>query len=375
MKDGSFHASGTPQFLKQRFQVPCTLRIITNPRKREFFKKTGSPFVLSFQGLDAKLINAVGNMYMYDIPQASSHTIPMILDSLDRFVQANIIVSLNVETPSLSELCRIISEDVDDISMNSTAVSTECDESNPFCDANANTKECYAHIEVSWITQVALMCWKRWQIRKRRVFRMALHLLIFGALGALSLAVLAVPTLNTDYTIRLSPAFSNLHKESFLPVGGGATLTNPYTSPQVMIDKFNAIESAMAIDESQIHVRQRFPSVLNSSAMSQSLYMERDTDALGAFVLFDILPFRWDVNWPFYRKYLLQLQSAYQTTVGNWSLSSDVQAYETLLNAAMGGTVELSPEMVNASVAFAAVNSLVLRRLGSRSSFGLQKRP
>jgi hypothetical protein len=346
MKDGSFHASGTPHFLKQRFQLPCTLSVVANRRRCEVFEKTGSAFVLSFQGLDAKLIHAVGNTYRYHIPQESLPTIPTILDSLDRFVRENIVASIKVETGSLSELCCMISEDIDDFSTNSTAASTECDDHYPTYEGSEKTNYAIDRVDVSWITQVILMCWKRWQIRKRQVFGLVRHLLIFAALVALSLGILAVPIRHVEYTIGLSPAFSNPHGGSSLYVGGGATLTNPYTSNQVMIDKLTAIEAAMANDETTVKIKS-LTSVWNSSAMSKHLYRQNDTDALGAFVLFDAIPFHWDVNWPFYHEHLLRLHEEYHKAFGNWSLSAEATEYGN----ATGDSVEIIPgiEMVSKS--------------------------
>jgi hypothetical protein len=376
MKDGSFHASGSPLFLKQRFQLPCTLSVVS--RKRDVFDKTGSAFELSFQGLGAKLMYTVGNTYKYRIPQDSLLTITTILDSLDRFVQENVVASIEVETGSLSELCCMISEDADDLSTNSTAASTANDDQNPPYDSHAKVKGARVRVgvDVLWITQVTLMCWKRWQIRKRRVFGLVRHLLIFAALVALSLGILVVPIRHQEYTLGLSPGFSTPHEGSSLYVGGGATLTNPYTSSQVMIDKLTAIEAALATDETSVNVK-NMSSVRNSGAMSNALYTLNNTDALGAFVLFDAIPFHWDVNWPFYQKYLVRLQSAYEMTVGNFSLqeSIDLMGFETPLgNATLVPTdTTREVEMVSAVVTIAVVISKLFFRLWLWST-GLSRR-
>jgi hypothetical protein len=364
MKDGSFHASGSPLFLKQRFQLPCTLSVVS--KKRDVFEKTGSAFEPSFQGFGAKLMYSVGNTYRYRIPQDSFHTIPTILDSLDRFVQENVVASIEVETGSLSELCCMISEDADDFSTNSTAASTANDDQNPPYDSHAKVKGARVRVDVLWITQVTLMCWKRWQIRKRRVFGLVRHLLIFAALVALSLGILVVPIRHQEYTLGLSPGFSTPHDGSTLYVGGGATLTNPYTSSQVMIDKLTAIETALATDETTVNVK-NMSSVRNSGAMSTALYGLNDTDALGAFVLYDAIPFHWDVNWPFYQKYLVRLQSAYEMTVGNLSLQESIDSvgFETPLGNATLAPMHKSREVesVSAVVTIAVVISKLFFRL------------
>lgn len=342
MKDGLFHASGTPRFLKQRFRLPYKLAITASHLKQKFFEKTISDYVLSLQGLCAQLIYSVGNSFLYHVPSEGQGTIPILLDSMDRFVQDKTISTITLDSGSLEDLCRILFEDVDDfLTANSTMASTECCDNlacHEFDLPESGKAKANFRVEVSWITQVRLMCWKRRRISSRQIVQLALRFSLFAIVVALALGVLAIPTVHSTPSVELAPE-KGKQGEISLVVGGGATLVNPYTSEQTMKHEFDAINATFSASTLE-------PSVWNSSAMTRHLYSQRTSSeaakSQGAFVLFDVLPFHWDVDWPYYQKYITEAEKAYEGAVGNKSLMVNVDGFESLFGRSIGGTVELS---------------------------------
>lgn len=340
MKDGLFHASGTPRFLKQRFQLPYRLSYTANCMKHKLVESTStiSDYITSLQGLDARHLYTVGNSHVFHVPLEGWGTIPILLDSLERFVKAKSVSSLKLESGSLDDLCRVLSEDVDDfLSTSSTMASTDCGDNACNGDDGHDSVSTNSRVEVSWITQVILMCWKRWRIRSRQTVQIMLQLFLFAALTALALGVLAVPTIHANSAVELSPERGKAGEIS-LVVGGGATLLNPFTSQQTLKHEFDAINASFNA--------QVVSSVWNSSAMTRHLYTQHQSSGNknppGAFVVYDALPFHWVVDWPYFQKYFHEAEKAYEGGVQNMSVTTNVSGLESLLGQTTGGAVELS---------------------------------
>lgn len=328
LKNGVLRVSGSPSFLKRRYNLGYRLSILlhhghaTTRLCDQYKNRVLHTLECLVPGVEP--ISNLGNCSLVvQVPRDSGGSIPKSLEALDELRASLGIEGYRVEYACLDQVDDSLRR-VDSASWSSLegghskAVTVgaetqipEPSKADPVHDVHTDGRVA----ELSCLSQLLLLLWKRFTIQKRNLVGMFLTILAPALAVALVLTVLDNPVVASEPVLVMSTkAYPDTAKRILF--GGGAGLRRRLTKKRDTAARVSSLCSAIAGDDDNGRRCTHHTNIVDSSEMSS--YLLNATSywgtPSGAIVLNDLIRFHLVINWTHYEVEIEEVFTKFRDT-------------------------------------------------------------